>query len=483
MFSKTYAETDAIRRGDKYSEKDFYLSIFERAVEFLYLAFVYYKLAALVAGPIMASLEGTPGVILSVLILLMGFFLAKGIVSMIRSQLEAAFRLDPRPFWGRLREKLAFILFVIPYLTLATTVVFLLLSELHVLGWSLVFLGVVWAGLLYINALTGPSLPDAKFLREPRDDEIPRDLHKLAFLFVRRKSVGMKDIVISSAFHKGLVPPYVVNQKLVITEKALFSFPPADLKARIVWAILKRIVKAQKNLLILRIVIFALSAPISLILLNSFGLYRGYPIFMDSPALIGLIWMGVLWTYWFEELATLFTTKFLDLKIAATTCALTADFDGLSHSVVVMAAYNMDPFTEHPIIDVFRPRSSPDVQLKSIKDGIVAMADMTAEKEREKKKKKLSKDQGDVAAGGEGKGEAGGEAKPDAGASSGASSGPSSGPSSKNGGKDPAEGGAVELGKEPRRRGAGPAKDEDDPEDPEDPEDPGSAKDPTTRTN
>jgi hypothetical protein len=189
----------------------------------------------------------------------------------------------------------------------------------------------------------------------------------------------------------------------------------------------------------------------------TFGLYRAYPVSMDSPALIGLIWMGVIWTYWFEELATPFTTKFLDLKIAATTCAVTMDYKGLSNSVVVMAAYNMDSFTENPIIDIFRPRSSPDSRLKSIQDGIRGMAEMSAEKEREIRKKMLFKDQGDVAAGGEGKGEAKGEAvgevnkeaKTDSGVSSGISSGSASGPSSKNGGRDPAEGGAAELGKDP----------------------------------
>ena len=153
MFQKMCDNTDALERGNKYTGTDFWLSFLERAAELLYLVLVFYRLGELVGGPIAARLPGTPAAILTAIVLISGFFLARGLVSMARSALDSAFRLDPRPFWKRLRDKLAFFLLALPYLTLGTALAFLSLGSVGSLPWALVFLAVVWAGLLYLNAL------------------------------------------------------------------------------------------------------------------------------------------------------------------------------------------------------------------------------------------------------------------------------------------------------------------------------------------
>jgi hypothetical protein len=381
MFQNTYAKTEAKFRGDVFTKIDFNLSALERLVELLYLAFAFWKLAPIVGNIVGELISGTWGIILVSFVLLFGFFIVKGVIKLIRSSLEHAFGIDPRGFFERFASCFSLWLIFLPYLSLASVAVFMSLSVFSTVPWALIYLCLTWVGLFFIYSFRTDLYPAKENLRAPKEDEIPPNLDKFSFLFESfKKPVDISNILVSSAFYKGLRAPFVTKERLVVPEKCLASFTPAALRARIVMALLTHMVSASKSLLILRLVCFALAVPNTLILLNSLGLWAGYPVSKTAPELLTLIWMGALSAFWFADFASLFVSRFLDSKVAATSAALTMDANGLFQSVDIMAAYNLDPTNESLFRDIFRKRSSPIAQFKVIRDTIQEMASTAAAK-------------------------------------------------------------------------------------------------------
>ncbi|MDR2349490.1 MAG: hypothetical protein LBF41_02530 [Deltaproteobacteria bacterium] len=372
MFRNTYRKTAPKDRGEKFTTMDFRLSVLARVVEVLYLFALWFFLADPAGKAVTAAIPGIPGEVAVVFVLLFGFFLVSAPVAMMRSGLEAGFGMDPRPFGKRFLSFSGKALFFAPFLALGTAAAILSLQTLGALSWSLLYLALVWMGLLLATLFFENRIPSAAFLRAPRGDEFPVDFDRFVSLFspLQNKSVPVKDVLLSSDFHKGLAAPYVSGSKLIIPERSLASFPPNALLARLVMAMLGHIFSSSGSLITLRFVCLALAVPNTLILLNSLGIFSGYPLIKNSPEFIPLVWMGVLSAVWFSVLSTRFVRRFLQGKLAATAAAFTKDPGGLLKSIDVMAEYNMDPTEEHAVRDFFRNRPSTRYQLRAIGDTL-----------------------------------------------------------------------------------------------------------------
>ncbi|MDR2461110.1 MAG: hypothetical protein LBE38_10125 [Deltaproteobacteria bacterium] len=392
MFQRIYAKTPAADRNQVYNNLDLAFAIVSRLVELLFFFLVILRLGPYLYRTILVRIPNIGGYLIVVVILVILGSLLIGLIAVFRSNLDSAFGLDPRPLSRSMGEKILRWGLFAPYLILATALAFLSLQVFQVVFWAILYLLLIWLGLFVVAIIQGPRLPGADKLRDPTAGEIPSGLERYDFFFPKNKFIPRENYKVSTLFTKGLVPPYVAGKTLVIPEKALSSFTPDALKARILMALLYYVISARRNVLGFRTIGLALAVPSALVLLNSVGLWLGHNLLVPrDPALIGFLWLATWLAFWFSEFLTLFVIRQLDYRVSATVAALTLDAQGLFLSVEVMARYNLDPMEETPIRDIFRARPSPLTQLKHIRDTIKEMAAAAARRKSKKEDKEAQK--------------------------------------------------------------------------------------------
>ncbi|MDR2198840.1 MAG: hypothetical protein LBR53_05195 [Deltaproteobacteria bacterium] len=388
MFRKLYLGAAAGERPHLFSLTDFCLAAVSRMTEFTAMLLVFAFLAPRLFAALNASLGKTPSEILVVLASAAVVLLARLPFVMARSQLRNAFGLDPRPFWRRLKPRFLWSLLALPALALLSLALFYALVSLNVLIWGLLYLLLVYLVCLalFLRPLFLFTLRPERF-RPAQDDEVPRGVDQILKLLPEEggKRPRPNSVWIDLSFQEGLQPPRVSGGRLLIPEKALSAFPPPALRTQIVIASLAYLVKVPRNLKVYRLLSLALGAPVVLILLNSLGLAAGYP---SEPRvnLVALIWMGSWASAWFSEFSGLLLRRALNLKLSAAAVTVTRDVPGLFESVDVLARYNMEPSGSSFFLDLFRPRPSPETQLKRLKDSLMELTG-EAERSRERSRK------------------------------------------------------------------------------------------------
>ncbi|MDR2613596.1 MAG: hypothetical protein LBG06_12575 [Deltaproteobacteria bacterium] len=370
MFDGIRSRTDPRYRGDTYSRWDFGLALAQRAVEAGFLACVFFFLGRSVWGLGTAALPGMAGHVLGAALLVTAFALARVPAGLLRGELDRAFGIDARPLLVRAKAALGRFLFLLPVGTAGTAALYAALPVLGPLAWGLACLALVWLAAALWLMLPRLAILSAGNLRSPEPGEIPAGAGRhLALLTSGDVKLGPDDILVTRAFLPGLPAPFFMAGKIVVPEAALSGFPPGALEVRIIAAALARLVSAGRSLALLRFFSLALSAPASLILLNTAGIHLGYPLAV-SPGLVGLVWAGAWGAFWFSELACLFVERSVSARIAATVAAVTLDARSLFESVDVMARANLDPARRTSLLDLFRHRQNPVSQFEAIKAAI-----------------------------------------------------------------------------------------------------------------
>ncbi|MDR3153831.1 MAG: hypothetical protein LBW85_06065 [Deltaproteobacteria bacterium] len=383
MFKGIQSRADPRYRGDVFCRWDFAISLVQRLVELAFLAGALFFLADACWRLGQAIFAGSAGEILGAFLLVTAFGIVRAPAGLARICLERDFGLDPRPLRARAGERFLDFLFFLPVGALGTLALHAALPVMGALAWGLCCLTLFWLALaLWLMKPRLTALADRR-LRKPAPGEIPPDTgRRLELISTGSAKITVDDILISTAFRPGLAAPFPMAGKIIVPEKALAAFPPKALEARIAAAALERLVSASRNLTVLRFFSMALAAPGSLILLNSVGLFFGYPL-AATPGLAGLIWAGGWGAFWFSELAALFVERAVSARLLATVAAITMDARSLFESIELMARWNLDPARQTPLLDFFRPRQNPISQFEAIKAAITEMV-AAASSRREK---------------------------------------------------------------------------------------------------
>ncbi|MDR1314395.1 MAG: hypothetical protein LBQ12_12050 [Deltaproteobacteria bacterium] len=380
MFKRLKSRTDPRRLGDVYTRWDFALTVLQRLVEAGFLVCLLFFLADSLWAMAGRLAPGVAGDILASIFAVAAYGLARVPVGLLRGSLDSAFGIDPRPFRARARAAAAKFAIFLPVGAAGTVALYASLPVLGPLAWAGTCLALVWLALaLWLMLPRVAVLSDAK-LRKPEEGEIPPGAAKyLKALSSGPVKIGPEDVLVSTAFYPGLPQPYPMAGKILVPEKALGAFPPKALEIRLAAAALCRVVSSARSLTILRFFSMSLAVPASLILLNSVGILFGYPV-MVKPELTALVWAGVWASYWFSEFAALFVERTISARVSATVAAVTLDARSLFESVELTARANLDPSSQTPFLDLFRPRQNPVSQFESIRKSIREMVEAAAKR-------------------------------------------------------------------------------------------------------
>ncbi|MDR1079380.1 MAG: hypothetical protein LBQ79_00070, partial [Deltaproteobacteria bacterium] len=283
--------------------------------------------------------------------------------------------IDPRPLGARAAACALNFLVFLPVGAAGTLALYAALPALGTLAWSGIFLALLWLALsLWLMKPRLALLSEAN-LRRPEEGEIPPGTEKyLALLSSGDVKVGPEDVLVSTAFYPGLPAPFPMAGRILVPEKALRAFPPKALEVRVAAAALCRVVSSGRSIALLRFFSMSLAVPAALILLNSAGILYGYPVVVRPP-LVALVWAGIWAAFWFSEFAALYVERTVSARVSATVAAVTLDARSLFESVEITARGNLDPATQTPWLDFFRPRQNPVSQFEAIRRSIQEMVE------------------------------------------------------------------------------------------------------------
>jgi hypothetical protein len=392
LFARLYKDASLEARPQIYSLTDLCLAAALRIWELTLLLLLFSSLAPLLYKALNSGLGPGPAEPLSILCSAGAWLLLRFPLLAARSQLRHSFGLDPRPLGKRLGPLALRSLAALIPMAAFGQIMYWALARLPLFPWAALYVLLVFAG--YALAIAVPTFAFAlspKRFRQASDDELPPEVGAAlrALPGGERKT---PEAWVDMSFQEGLKSPKVVLGRLIIPQKALSSFPPQALRSEIVTAVLAHLVKIPRNTVIHRFLSLLLSAPITLILLNSLGMMAGYPL-LSSPGLVALLWMGGWLTWQFSEFSALLLARAINPKLSAATIAVTRDVPGLLEAIDILARYNMEPFSCGFIQGIFRERPSPESQIKRLKASLLELTD-EAERDLGRRKAKVMAEAG-----------------------------------------------------------------------------------------
>ena len=368
MFKKFARIKNRTERLEIYNLLKFNLSACLKLIEFLILAVFISGFAWLLSPPLMRAGFFT-GSAVAIGLMLLIICLMRLPVLYASSQLAADFGLDSRPLMRRLKNILALELRRLPLCWLLSVILFWGLRFLDLWVWTLAALA-LGAGLTTLDTFF-PRLLRPEKLRPVRDDELPSSLLTKVERWTPQTGLSRKSLLISTTFSPELDPPRLSGlgrtQKVIISEKALASFPPRELSVMVVTAVIGSLVKAPLKYLLLRFCALAVAMPLSAILISTIGTTLWlYPIVINPP-LITLIWAGLWLGHNMAEFTAHLTRRGMDTQLAAAASVLLKDEESLLHAVDTLAEKNLEEEEPASWREVFLPRHTRQVFIRKAK--------------------------------------------------------------------------------------------------------------------
>ena len=368
MFKKFARIKNRTERLEIYNLLKFNLTACLKLVEFLILAVLISGFAWLFTPALMQT-GFFIGSALAIGFMLLIVWLVRLPIICASSQLAADFGLDSRPLMRRLKNIFTLELRRLPMFWLFSVVLFWGLRFMDLWVWTLAALA-LGAMLTTLDAFF-PRILRPEKLRPARDDELPSNLLTKVERWTPQTGLSRKSLMVSATFSPELDPPRLAGlgatQKIIISEKALASFPPRELSVMVVTAVIGSLVKAPLKFLLLRFCALAVAMPLAAIMISTLGTTLWlYPIAVNPP-LITLVWVGLWLGYNMAEFTARLTRRGMDTQLAAAASVLLKDEESLVHAVDTMAEKNLEEEEPAPWREVFLPRHTRHIFIRKAK--------------------------------------------------------------------------------------------------------------------
>ena len=360
MFEKFARIEDRTERLEIYNLLKFNFNACLRLAELLALAVLISGAGWFIGGRLSASLGVTGGGLVTIGVMLLIFGLARLPLLCLASSLNAAFGLDPRPASRRLKGLALTGLRRLILAWLISAVLYLGLIHLNLWIWTLCAL-TLGAGLITLGGFyPGIMRPDK--LRPLSDDELAPELLARLNQWASKTGLDPKSIFVSSAYSPELKPPRLEGLgrtlKLVIPEKALAAFTPRELNVMVVAVVAAALIKAPLKFLLLRFCALAVAVPLASILLSTLGVgLWAYPL-VHSPALMGLVWLGIWVGAGAAEFTIRMTRRSMDAQLAAVAGMVLADEEALPAALTILTEKNLEENATPAWREIFSARFS-----------------------------------------------------------------------------------------------------------------------------
>jgi hypothetical protein len=375
LFRKLAQKASHEERAELYSLTLFLLAALKKLIELSAIILLAFGLGQAIQDAIGRALPAIQpswpsedmSLILAVLAMAILAFLLPFPARLAISSLKSAFGLDTRPFRIRLGQEA--LRGLSPSLALALFSLFLLwlLREKSLAYWVLGFLACLWlpAALDYLWPFWA-SKARPGLLREPKEGELPPFAGPLA---QRLKDMGGwkngQVLKIFTGFRPGLSPPWPYGPYVAIPIRAAETLAPEAFKARLIIAFMARAIKLPRNLAIAKALVLVLAIPGAFILLNTFGLFWGYP-GKVSVSLAPIFWLAAFLASQVQKAVLIFCTRVISERLAVATLIATENAEAFLSSQETLARYNLEPKRLPLWREIFKEQPSFELLISEI---------------------------------------------------------------------------------------------------------------------
>ncbi|MDR0355683.1 MAG: hypothetical protein LBJ64_08105 [Deltaproteobacteria bacterium] len=385
MFKGFFKKGDREDKFRLYSYLDFLLACLSRLAEFSALAILCAGLADYLAGFLSDSAAFWAGGLLTIGPACLVLAAVMAVFAGLRGNLRGSCGLDVRPTLVRFKSVAPFWVFGFFYLWLVSWAMLMTMRGGGIVLWAAVLVVSVWVLVLLAHQFKTMRLKTDS--RPMTDEEIPAELNGILANWASQQKGAVKGRLMTNEFFgAGLSLPEYVGRDVVVTKKALAVFRPAGLAAGVVSALVSQMLRLNRNMLILRLAILTMCAPISMVLLYSFGFMLGYPAFVKVGHL-PLIWLGC-WLGWQAcRLVMSFVSRLLRHRLNLAVAAILSGADPLISAISTMAAYNYVPWEPAWWLSLTASQPSPKEQTAALLSGWSSLAREAAQAAEAEKKR------------------------------------------------------------------------------------------------